>query len=70
MLSIAVPAGWNPDDAGPWRDFARNSLVILIGQPGDLLGPMGLISWYETGAESDGPDPRFNLTLPMGLCRR
>lgn len=75
MLTIAIPADWNPDDAGPWRDFALNSMIVLTGPPAPpddlpgLLGPLGLISWYETGAESEGSDARFNLRLPMGLKR-
>jgi hypothetical protein len=58
MLTIVVPADWSPETAFRHLDLA--SLVIQVGVE-------GLISWYEIGLESDGPDPRFNLSKSFGL---
>lgn len=58
MIAIAVPADWSPETAFRHLDLA--SLVVQIG-------PEGIISWYEIGLESDGPDPRYNLSMSMGL---
>jgi hypothetical protein len=58
MLTIAIPADWSPETAFRHLDLA--SLVIQVD-------PSGLISWYEIGLSSYGPDPRYNLAKPFGL---
>jgi hypothetical protein len=62
MITIAVPADWSPETA-----FRHLDLASMVVQVGAGLGLLGLVSWYEIGPESTGPDPRYNLSKSMGL---